>query len=89
LIKAENPKMTVEISGRSEELIAAELKSGRYASADEVIEAALLEHFSEGGSNYDEVEASLLAAVSEPTVPYRAKELKAMVMREIRRGTDQ
>jgi Arc/MetJ-type ribon-helix-helix transcriptional regulator len=80
--------MTVKLSRRSEEVVAAELQSGRYASADEVIEIALLEQFADGMS-YDEVEASLLAAVNEPTVPYRAKELKEMVMREIRRGAQQ
>lgn len=81
--------MTVKLSRRSEELIAAELQSGRYTSADEVIEVALLEQFSPDGMSYDEVEASLLAAVNEPTVPYRAKELKEMVMREVRRVAEQ
>ncbi|HEV7402506.1 MAG TPA: hypothetical protein VGO11_06260 [Chthoniobacteraceae bacterium] len=81
--------MTVKISRRSEELIAEELKSGRYASADEVIDFALREQFSDGGMGFDEVEASLLEAVKEPTVPYRAGEFKEMVMREIRRGAEQ
>lgn len=81
--------MTVKISRHSEELIAEELKSGRYASADEVIDFALLEQFSAGSMTYDEVEASLIEAVQEPTVTYRANELKEMVMREIRRGGGQ
>ena len=80
--------MTIKVSPRSEELIRAELESGRYASAEQIIDVALLEQFSEEGSSYDEVEASLLKAVREPTVPYRPAELKELVMRAVRRGNE-
>lgn len=76
--------MTVKLSERSEQLVAAELKAGRHTSVDEIIDFALQACLADEGMTYDEVVESLRAAVKEPTIPYREDEFVEMVTKAIR-----
>ncbi len=81
--------MTVTLSKRTEEIVQAQLKTGRYATPDEVVNrliedglpAAPSEMPTEPGEA--ELKASLLAAVSKPTSPYRNGEFVELARRVI------
>jgi hypothetical protein len=77
--------MTVTLSKRTEEIIQAQLKTGRYSTPDEVINH-LIEDPSAvfpSGPSEAELKASLLAAVNKPTRPYRKGEFVELVQRVI------
>ncbi len=87
---AENPSMTVTLSSRIEEIIQAQLKTGRYATPDEVVS-----HLIEKGYcsetlqeippalSESELKSSLLQAVSKPTRPFRKGEFVELARRAI------
>jgi len=82
--------MTVTLTKRTEEIVQAQLKTGRYATPDDVVN-----HLIENGIPTDalpeyppvpdsaELKASLLAAVSKPTSPYRKGEFVELAQRVI------
>ena len=67
--------MTVTLSKRTEEIVQAQLKTGRYATPDEVVNR-LLEAVPElpASPSAAELKSSLLAAVGKPVRPYRKGE---------------
>jgi Arc/MetJ-type ribon-helix-helix transcriptional regulator len=80
--------MTVTLSKRNEEIVHEHLKTGRYATADEVVNRLLEEQSSENtlqetppSPSSAELKASLLAAVSKPTTPYRKGEFVELARR--------
>lgn len=82
--------MTVTLSKRTEEIVQAQLKTGRYATPDEVVNRLIEErHSAEAGPDFPsspgaaELESSLLAAVSKPTTPYRKGEFVELAQRVI------
>ena len=70
--------MTVKLSERAEELVKAQLDAGYFSSPEEAVAFAIAEHFMPALS-YEEVEAALLAAVREPTVPHHPGMLVQLV----------
>ena len=82
--------MTVTLSKRTEEIVQAELKTGRYATPDEVVNRLIEERlpaeaspeFPSGPSDA-ELKSSLLAAVGKPTRPYRNGEFVELARRVI------
>ena len=82
--------MTVTLSKRTEEIVQAQLKTGRYATPDEVVNRLIEERLSDAaspelpsGPNAAELKSSLLAAVSKPTRPYRKGEFVELAQRVI------
>jgi len=82
--------MTVTLSKRTEEIVQAQLKTGRYATPDEVVNRLIEQHLPaeaarEFPSGLDAVElkSSLLAAVGKPTRPYRKGEFVELAQRVI------
>ena len=82
--------MTVTLSKRTEEIVQAQLKSGRYATPDEVVNRLIEERLSDeaapeipSGPSAAELKSSLLAAVSKPTQPYRKGEFVELARRVI------
>jgi Arc/MetJ-type ribon-helix-helix transcriptional regulator len=82
--------MTVTLSKRTEEIVQAQLKTGRYATPDEVVNRLIEERLSDetspafpSGPSAAELKSSLLAAVSKPTSPYRKGEFVELAQRVI------
>ena len=82
--------MTVTLSKRTEEIVRTQLKTGRYASPDEVVNRLIEERLSDGvspattsGPSDAELKSSLLAAVVKPTRPYRKGEFVELARRVI------
>ena len=82
--------MTVTLSKRTEEIVQAQLKTGRYATPDEVVNRLIEERLSDGvssefpsGPSHAELKSSLLAAVSKPTLPYWKGEFVELAQRMI------
>ncbi len=82
--------MTVTLSKRTEEIVQKQLKTGRYATADEVVNRLIEERLSDEaspeippGPSGAELKSSLLAAVSKPTHPYRKGEFVELARRVI------
>ena len=82
--------MTVTLSKRTEEIVQTQLKTGRYATPDEVVNRLIEERLSDGvspefpsGPSDAELKSSLLAAVSKPTRPYRKGEFVELAQRVI------
>jgi len=82
--------MTVTLSKRTEEIVKAQLKTGRYATPDDVVNhliedqlsAELSEELPPSPSETD-IKSSLLAAVGKPTRPYRKGEFVELARRVI------
>ena len=73
--------MTVTLSKRTEEIVKTQLKTGRYATPDDVVnrlieEGVPCEGIPDSPSSQSEadIKTSLLAAVGKPTRPYRKGE---------------
>ena len=82
--------MTVTLNKRTEEIVQAQLKTGRYATPDEVVNRLIEEQLSDEsaaefppGPSAAELKSSLLAAVSKPTRPYRKGEFVELARRVI------
>ena len=82
--------MTVTLNKRTEEIVQAQLKSGRYATPDEVVNRLIEEQLSDKAAaefppspSAAELKSSLLAAVSKPTLPYRKGEFVELARRVI------
>jgi len=82
--------MTVTLSKRTEEIVQAELKAGRYATADEAVNSLIEERLPAEslpelppGPSQGELKASLLAAVEKPTRPYRKGEFVELARQAI------
>ena len=82
--------MTVTLSKQSEEIVQAQLKTGRYATPDEVVNRLVQERLpAEAAPGLPaspgavELKSSLLAAVSKPTHPYRKGEFVEMARRVV------
>ena len=82
--------MTVTLNKRTEEIVQAQLKSGRYATPDEVVNRLIEERLSDeasptfpSGPSAAELKSSLLAAVGKPTRPYRKGEFVELARRAI------
>ena len=82
--------MTVTLSKQNEDIIQAQLKSGRYSTPDEVVNRLIEERLSDEGSptlpfgpSAGELKSSLLAAVGKPTRPYRNGEFVELARRVI------
>ena len=82
--------MTVTLSKQSEDIIQAQLKSGRYSTPDEVVNRLIEERLSDeaspefpSGPSAAELKSSLLAAVGKPTRPYRKGEFVELARRVI------
>jgi hypothetical protein len=82
--------MTVTLSKRTEEIVQAQLKSGRYATPDEVVNRLIEERMSDevspefpSGPSDAELKSSLLAAVTKPTTLLRKGEFVELAQRVI------
>ena len=82
--------MTVTLNKRTEEIVRAQLKTGRYATPDEVVNRLLEQQLSTEvspepppGPDAAELKSSLLAAVGKPTRPYREGEFVELAQRVI------
>ncbi len=82
--------MTVTLTKRTEEIVQAQLKTGRYATPDEVVNRLIENGISDEALQEEphapdsaELKASLLAAVSKPTSPYRKGEFVELAQRVI------
>ena len=79
--------MSVTLSKRTEEIVQAQLKTGRYATPDEVVNRLIEERLSSGTSpelpGETDIKSSLLAAVGKPTRPYRKGEFVELARRVI------
>lgn len=82
--------MTVTLSKRTEEIVKTELKTGLYATPDEVVNRLIEERLSDeaspefpSGPGAAELKSSLLAAVSKPTGRYRKGEFVKLAQRVI------
>jgi Arc/MetJ-type ribon-helix-helix transcriptional regulator len=82
--------MTVTLSKRTEEIVQAQLKTGRYATPDEVVNRLIEQQLPTEaapefppGPDEAELKSSLLAAVSKPTRPYRKGEFVELAQRVI------
>ena len=80
--------MTVTLSKRNEAIVQAQLKTGLYATPDEVVNrlieerlpAEALPEFPDGPDETD-IKSSLLAAVEKPVHPYRKGEFVELARR--------
>ena len=79
--------MTVTLSKRTEEIVQAQLKTGRYATPDEVVNRLIEERLPAGTSpelpGETDIKSSLLAAVGKPTRPYRKGEFVELARRVV------
>ena len=82
--------MTVTLSKRTEEIVKAQLKTGRYATPDDVVNRLIEEQLSTEASaelppspSETDIKSSLLAAVGKPTRPYRKGEFVELARRVI------
>jgi Arc/MetJ-type ribon-helix-helix transcriptional regulator len=71
--------MTVTLKPRIAEYAQAQVRLGNYATPDEAINQFIEEQLEAEESTYEEIEASLLKAVREPTVPYREGEFVELI----------
>ena len=74
--------MTVTLSKRTEEIVKAQLETGRYATPDDVVNRLIEEQLAaevspdlSASPSEADIKSSLLAAVGKPTRPYRKGEL--------------
>ena len=82
--------MTVTLSKQTEKIVQAQLKTGRYATPDEVVNRLIEERLSDEASpefpsvpSDAELKSSLLAAVRKPTRLYRKGEFVELAQRVI------
>ena len=82
--------MTVTLSKRTKEIVEAQLKTGRYATPDEVVNRLIEERTAAedalemlSGPDESDLKASLIAAVNKPTRPYRKGEFVELARRMI------
>ncbi len=82
--------MTVTLSKRTEEIVQAQLRTGRYSTPDEVVNRLIEQQILPEGlpefppsPSEAEVKASLLAAVGKPTRQYRKGEFVELAQRVI------
>ena len=82
--------MTITLTKRTEEIVQAQLETGRYATPDEVVNRLIEERLSDGASqefvsapSAAELKSSLCAAVSKPTSSYRKGEFVELAQRVI------
>ena len=82
--------MTVTLSKRTEEIVKAQLKTGRYATPDDVVNRLIEEQLADEVSpdlppslSETDLKSSLLAAVGKPTHPYRKGEFVELARRVI------
>ncbi len=82
--------MTVTLSKRTEEIVKAQLKTGRYATPDDVVNRLIEEQISAEvspelppGPSETDIKSSLLAAVGKPTRPYQKGEFVELARRVI------
>ena len=82
--------MTVTLTKRTEEIVQAQLKTGRFATPDEVVNRLIEEQLSDeasptfpSGPSAAKLKSSLLAAVGKPTHPYRKGEFVELARRVI------
>ena len=82
--------MNVTLSKRPEEIVRAQLKTGRYATPDEVVNSLIEERLpaetppeSPTGPGEADLKSSLLAAVEKPTRPYRKGEFVELARRVV------
>ncbi len=82
--------MTVTLSKQAEEIVQAQLKTGRYATPDEVVDRLIQERLHAesaqelpNGSGAAEIKSSLRAAVTKPTHPYRKGDFVELARRVI------
>lgn len=82
--------MTVTLSKRIEEIVQAQLRTGRFATADEVVNRLIEERLSDeaspehlSGPTAAELKSSLLTAVSKSTRPYQKGEFVELAQRVI------
>jgi Arc/MetJ-type ribon-helix-helix transcriptional regulator len=81
--------MTVTLSKRTEAIVQAQLKTGRYATPDEVVNRLIEERLSAeapempAAPSEAELESSLLASASKPTHSYRKGEFVELAQRVI------
>jgi hypothetical protein len=82
--------MTVTLSKRTEAIVQAQLRTGRYSTPDEVVNRLIEQQLSPEGlpefppiPSEAELKASLLAAVDKPTRPYRKGEFVELAQRVI------
>ncbi len=82
--------MTVTLSKRTEEIVQAQLKTGRYATPDEVVNQLIEQQLPAEavrecppGPGEAELKSSLLAAVNKSTRPYRKGEFVELAQRVI------
>ena len=85
-----NARMTVTLSKRNEDIVQAQLKTGRYTTPDEVVNRLIEEQIPveaapefPSGPGEAELKSSLLAAVGKPTRPYRKGEFVELARRVI------
>lgn len=71
--------MTVTLSSRIAEYAQAQVKMGNFATPDEVVNRLLEDQLDDEAQTFEEIEASLLEAVREPTVPYREGEFVELI----------
>ena len=82
--------MTVTLSKRTEEIVKAQLKTGRYSTPDDVVNRLIEEGLPSEGApespsspSEADIKSSLLAAVDKPTRPYRKGEFVELARRVI------
>jgi hypothetical protein len=79
--------MTVTLSKRTEEIVRAQLETGRYATPDEVVNRLIEERLPAGAlpelPGGTDIKSSLLTAVGKPTRPYRKGEFVELARRVI------
>ena len=82
--------MTVTLTKRTEEIVQAQLKTGRYATPDEVVNRLIENGISDEALREEpqapdraKLKASLLAAVTKPTRSYRNGEFVELAQRVI------
>ena len=82
--------MTVTLTKRTEMIVQSQIKAGRYATPDEVVNRLIEEQLSDEaapefppGPSAAELKSSLLAAVGKPTRPYRKGEFVELARRVI------
>ena len=77
--------MTVTLNKRTEEIVQAQLKTGRRATPDEVVNRLIEERHPAWTSpefpRETDIKSSLLAAVGKPTRPYRKGEFVELARR--------
>lgn len=81
--------MTVKLSKQAEDIVLAQLKTGRYSTPEEVVNRMVEDKFLPGAAahppapNEKELVASLIKAVNAPTHPYRPGQFVELAQRVI------